>query len=376
MEKIKIAIWGQGLFATILHTLVRLTAPEDMELVCFGAEEAGTFEGVPVLSLPELAEKYASGEIHVVILAVSNTTLFQEQIKLLNAGIRDLYYLPRYAYDLPLGETSIDLLERIDETRPRLEYLEYHIADHCNLNCKGCGHFSNVCEPGFGDLSQFRKDLERLRELVWGIKVFRLMGGEPLLNPELPEFVRAAREVFPDADIHVVSNGLALDDSKIELLQTMAECHVNLDISQYPPAEAKKDRILALCRLMRVNCYFTDPIRVFRNCLDPAGENDIAASHQACDVKQCHFLSKGKAAGCILPFILPLANQNLHAEMQESPEDVIDLYDPSLDGFTLIQKLRSPMQTCRYCDPAHTNAFEWGVANRHVAKPEDWLARK
>ena len=24
--------------------------------------------------------------------------------------------------------------------RPELDYVEYHLADHCNLNCAGCTH--------------------------------------------------------------------------------------------------------------------------------------------------------------------------------------------------------------------------------------------
>ena len=36
------------------------------------------------------------------------------------------------------------------------------IVDHCNLNCKGCGHFSPLASKSFLDLETFENDLRRL----------------------------------------------------------------------------------------------------------------------------------------------------------------------------------------------------------------------
>ena len=35
------------------------------------------------------------------------------------------------------------------------------IVDHCNLNCKGCGHFSPLASKSFLDLETFENDLRR-----------------------------------------------------------------------------------------------------------------------------------------------------------------------------------------------------------------------
>ncbi len=64
------------------------------------------------------------------------------------------------------------------------------MADHCNLNCKGCVHFSPlVRESVFPKLSDVERDFIRLREIIEYIDTIRILGGEPRLNPELSRYL-------------------------------------------------------------------------------------------------------------------------------------------------------------------------------------------
>ena len=92
----------------------------------------------------------------------------------------------------------------------QLHYLETHLVDHCNLKCKGCGHFSSLSEKRYTDVDIFKRDLMRLSGLFDNISRIRLMGGEPLLHPDVLGFVKSSRLAFPNADIWVVTNGLLL----------------------------------------------------------------------------------------------------------------------------------------------------------------------
>ena len=66
-----------------------------------------------------------------------------------------------------------------------MEYVEYQVADECNLKCKGCLHFSNlVSAPVHPILGEFERSLIHLKGKFSNIATFRLMGGEPLLNEE------------------------------------------------------------------------------------------------------------------------------------------------------------------------------------------------
>ena len=51
---------------------------------------------------------------------------------------------------------------------PQLHRLLYHVTDHCNLNCKGCTHFSNIAEKHLADPEQYRAEITRLTERVLG----------------------------------------------------------------------------------------------------------------------------------------------------------------------------------------------------------------
>lgn len=64
---------------------------------------------------------------------------------------------------------------------------ELHVCEQCNLKCRGCDNFSClVKENNFYDINVFRKDLLRLKELFENhVERITLLGGEPLLNPEL-----------------------------------------------------------------------------------------------------------------------------------------------------------------------------------------------
>ena len=33
------------------------------------------------------------------------------------------------------------------------------MVDNCNLNCKGCAHFSNICDKNYVEVEQFERDL-------------------------------------------------------------------------------------------------------------------------------------------------------------------------------------------------------------------------
>ena len=96
--------------------------------------------------------------------------------------------------------------------RPVLDYLEFHLADHCNLNCAGCLHYAPFADRRFADLETIRRDFKRLKELFSNIRHIRILGGEPLLYPDVGEVVKTVRAAFPRSKVRVVTNGVVLND--------------------------------------------------------------------------------------------------------------------------------------------------------------------
>lgn len=84
------------------------------------------------------------------------------------------------------------------------------IVDHCNLNCKGCGHFSPLAPKSFLDIETFENDLRRLNGLLNGnIYCFELMGGEALLHPQLEDFIDITAQ-YVSGMKHLCTNGVLL----------------------------------------------------------------------------------------------------------------------------------------------------------------------
>lgn len=376
MDNIRIAIWGVELYGVFLKTAFDILKPEGLELVCYSTDnpdEKNQQDNLPVYTTKKLGEMYQAGEVHAVILAVHHSKLHPLACKLMLEGIFDLYYIPQYDYALSVDDFSFDMLERIDTPKPRLDYLEFHLADHCNLNCRGCAHMSNIAEPHLADLDQYIKDIARLRDLFWGIDRIRLMGGEPLLNDQLPEFIKVTREFFPDTDMHVVTNGLLLTQNKQTLLRVMHDNHCSFNISQYPPASQRIKQIRAVCQLYGVNCLVSDPVVAFRTCIDPDGIQPPSEAYSKCDMTGCTFLREGTLSNCILPYLLPHFSELYGKDMKAGKGDIIDIHDPNVDGLTILEKLHAPMESCKYCNPSDTFVYLWDTAPKGKAKPEDWV---
>ena len=88
----------------------------------------------------------------------------------------------------------------------KIRALEYHLADHCNLNCAGCTHFSPIAKPHFASLERFEENLKKLKEWNFEIGQFNLLGGEPLLHSQVRDFIEVAHK-YLTCPICIKTNG-------------------------------------------------------------------------------------------------------------------------------------------------------------------------
>ena len=74
---------------------------------------------------------------------------------------------------------------------PQIYYIETDIIDACNLNCAGCSHFAPLAKcRNEVSLEDYTKDVRRIGVLFPFIFIFRILGGEPLLHPQLAEIIQ------------------------------------------------------------------------------------------------------------------------------------------------------------------------------------------
>ena len=337
---------------------------EGIQVNCFcdnnEKKRACMLEGLSIISFQELIQKYKDGCVNAVVIAVKEPDCIVDQIRESRISIKTYGVTHEYMQEARSVFSSWkDCLFEIDVNKPRMYYFEYHVSYHCNLKCKGCGHYSNIAPEEFGDFDKFESDIYRLKELFWGIRMIRLMGGEPLLNPRLPDFCHMARKVFPDADIRIVSNGLLIPSINVEILKAMKENYIGFDITQYPPTSELKERIELRCLENEVLYTMSGKVNQFFRTLNINGDSNKKDEHSICGSRRCHFLENGKISVCGLPILNKKYKDIIGHNAPVFEQDIMDIYDNSLDGFAINDFLSKPIETCRYCDNEHAVWFEW-----------------
>lgn len=114
-------------------------------------------------------------------------------------------------------------------------YVEIQLCDRCNLDCAYCSHLSPVSKPVTISLDTLEAECHRLARV--GVDEVNLMGGEPLLHPQVCEAIKLTRSILPDIKLIVSTNGLLLPRMGKDFWQCCRENHVVLRITPYPKSE-------------------------------------------------------------------------------------------------------------------------------------------
>ena len=254
-------------------------------------------------------------------------------------------------------DTKSDRIMKFE--KPVLGYLEFDVAGHCNLRCKGCSHYSNLAkEPVWGDLSRFREHLARLREVFDHVEVFRLVGGEPFLNQDVGQFAASVRETFPDALVSIVTNGLLIPHVKGDILDTIRESKAVVHISYYPPTIKNTEKIKERLDASKIQYHFSKPIQFFQY---EVGETpkDGTGNYRHCPFIHCHNLSDdGRLCLCDPPMLYQKNKSYLKVKREISEECWTDIYRVK-DGYEVLRRLHRQIPFCKYCLTRKKLLFPW-----------------
>lgn len=338
--------------------------------------------GLPIIKLDDFIDKY-SKKVNNVLVAVSDCLIAQEMvISLLRYDFLNIYFIPQSVFSgkLPLLNAEGELLSYIKyfhNCQPILPYLEYHVSDFCNLKCKGCGHFSNrVNEKKFPNEDEFRVALAGLKRKFKNIKSFRLMGGEPFINPNLREFIYEAKNHFPYTDLSVVTNGLLLPQIGDEVIEAIRDCGVIVDISQYPPTRNQIENIINFVEKNQIEIVLGEEKTKFMRQFCPHMNSDVEGAYKGCISKGCHFLRGKRLYPCPGVSLLyenrEFFEVNITKEMTDN--NSFELSDGKENGWEILDGISKPSEFCKYCS-SNLEWFDWQTSGK-VIKKEDWVVSK
>jgi MoaA/NifB/PqqE/SkfB family radical SAM enzyme len=250
---------------------------------------------------------------------------------------------------------------------------EVFLADHCNLNCQCCGTFSPLDGKKFCDAEKLEKDFKRISELADGrIEFVRLLGGEPLLHPDLLRILDIAGKYFSKTDLVLVTNGILLDKQPAEFWESCKRNHVRISITKYPiHLPFKKIEKTGKEYGVAVG-YFNDKNVVktsIKFTMNTAGSANPEESFKLCHAANaCTMLDDGKIYPCGRIARIEYFNKHFKTDLKVYDKDYMDIYKAN-NLNEILEFLCKPVPFCRYCNPdKYVHDIAWAVSKKEISE--------
>ena len=239
----------------------------------------------------------------------------------------------------------------VSQAPPKIQAhkLEINPVEHCNLSCESCSHLSPI-QPRYAvDPNKLQHHLSLLSH-HYHARWLRLVGGEPLLHPDIEAVLRAIRESRIADKITVVTNGVLLPQVPDSLWRAIDR----IDVSQYPGKRLSSDateHCKELARIHRARIYFdhVDSFRVAYSEAGAASASLVRRIYESCGIVhelRCHTVARGYFYKCPQSYFL----SRTLVEVDSSP-DRVRISDAPAFGPDLQHLLKrdTPLAACQHC---------------------------
>lgn len=241
--------------------------------------------------------------------------------------------------------------------RIRVEAFELHVVEHCNLRCTACCNMSPY-------LAEHTLSVEAIAAMCntmaaeLDVDVFKIMGGEPLLHPQIAAVLRAVRASGISQTVRLFTNGLLLHTMTDEFWAALDE----LTISNYTSAPVKPDLLAAAQARARAFDVVLNvkPVTEFSEVMRGEREADPAQlqrTYEACWLRhRCLVVRRGKFYMCTRAAYADEFHRDLlhgaHPDDRAAAlaGDGVPLSTPELGEALLAYLNRSqPLNSCHFC---------------------------
>ena len=308
--------------------------------------------------------------LYLITSNIHENTLRLQLIRLGIAKERILLGVTEEAQDYLTNKKKLVKLQPLKKLQ-----FEVDVVSHCNLNCRSCSQFSCIAEDEYIDINKMEKDFARLAELFDGeVNRIYLIGGEPLLHPQITDCMKIARKYFAVGEISVFTNGLLLLNTNGEFWRTCRDDDISIIVTRYP-IQLDYQSVMDKAKNEKVRFSFfgtSEDFKFMMNLgLDIEGKQDIVKSFVNCgEANNCIKLKDGKLYTCTRPAAIYKFNKFFDKCLEVEEADSIDIYEAK-DGEEILKKLAEPIPFCRYCNIlGERKAKEWGLTNKVM---EEWL---
>lgn len=224
----------------------------------------------------------------------------------------------------------------------------------------------NVSYEEYIDIDELDRDLRRLSELSDGeVHHINILGGEPLLHPEIARIVEMVRQLFLYGNIYLVTNGVLLNRMDERFWKACKQCNIVIAPTQYPVKldyEEIKNNVIA--HGIQYQSFGQAADGWYHTVISESGDkNEIQQFLHCSNANNCTVLEHGKLYPCPKAAKVRHFNKAFGDRFQQSSHDYIDIYKAeSLKE--IMEFLSKPIPFCRYCDTFASEKIEWGVSHK------------
>jgi len=283
-------------------------------------------------------------------------------------------------------------------TKPVFKKIEFYITNVCNLTCDHCNRFNNFNFKGWQNWKDYEADYQRWGELI-DLQACTIMGGEPLLNPTIVDWVKGINQAF-GIGVQILTNGTRFnqtpglydaiagfrrtDENGKEHLNSIAVSLHNLDeleelklsIRKFLPGRIYQDRWRPDLWGTNyqygnddvfINIYFQDEFINSSIWTDEQGRqqlhnNNPMQAHDECIFvlyKSYHFI-RGKLYKCGPLALMPEFDQQYPFDLSPKDREILHSYQPlTVDNFAeygeeFLANLDNPLAQCKFCPVSKT----------------------
>lgn len=400
----RVFIYGAGFVGKLFLNRCRFIGNAfDMEIETEGflvserKDDIVRVDGLPLIELREYLHETssnASGTLIVVavkeenqsdIISILKQNGIDAYVSLTNICINDM--LVHQNNDISAIENRINELEQSFIRmipKPAIN-ISHHLTDACNLNCKGCWHFSPLAKcsrESFRDPAEFEKDVARIAEVMEGeVTLFSLFGGEPLMHPQAYLFPYIIKKYLPDTYVEFLTNGVLIPKQDEKFWKSCLDNDVTIEWTQYPIKDEINKEIESVLKRSGVKyrhfegddmkCLSHDFIDVqAKGKSGQMGRNDARYQWLHCfRAGECIQLKNHRLYPCSTAANAHILRDYFQLNMRISPLDGIDIYSAkSKEEITSF--LAKPIPFCRYCNVEKmVHGIKWSASEK---KLEEW----
>jgi cyclic pyranopterin phosphate synthase len=238
----------------------------------------------------------------------------------------------------------------------QFNWMEVHLSSHCNIRCNGCTHHSPFASKRFYELAQFEKDFSALAR-VSRVNLLWHLGGEPLLHPQVAEFLEKSRKIGFSRVNAISTNGLLLGAMNDRFFDAVDYIFVAL----YPHFRTKRDGMEAVLKDKGASRRFTANIvdrahfyQIETDARQRLSDAEAQASYANCDrAKKGQFVEDGYFYKCMRPVSTReyLVNRG-HTEALPDfrTVDGVAIHEPFLkERIEAYMASKKCLESCHYC---------------------------